>query len=150
MMSQPDSNEVAGGNAAGAVTQEGAESENPAETVQEPAKLVRLARMIHELLSEVREADLDEETRQRLRSHVEQTADEVGDVLSPDLREELSRLRTRWSGEGGSSQSELRVEQAQLAGWLEGVLQGIQTALSLEQASNQQGLDQLRGSSQQG
>lgn len=148
-MSQPESDAVGGEDTAGAATQEQAQPEEPGETVQEPAKLVRLARMIHELLGEVREADLDEETRQRLRSHVEQTADEVGDVLSPDLRDELSRLRARWSDEGGSSQSELRVEQAQLAGWLEGVLQGIQTALSLEQASNQQGFDQLRGGAQQ-
>lgn len=147
-MSQPESDAVRGEDTAGAATQEQTQPEKPGETVQEPAKLVRLARMIHELLGEVREADLDEETRQRLRNHVEQTADEVGDVLSPDLRDELTRLRARWS-EGGSSQSELRVEQAQLAGWLEGVLQGIQTALSLEQASNEQGFDQLRGGTQQ-
>lgn len=149
-MSQPEGTEVGGEDAATAATQEPGQPETRGETVQEPAKLVRLARMIHELLGEVREADLDEATRQRLRSHVEQTADEVGDVLSPDLRDELSRLRARWSGEGGASQSELRVEQAQLAGWLEGVLQGIQTALSLEQASNQQGFDQLQGRGQQG
>lgn len=109
------------------------------ETVQDPAKLVRLGRMITELLGEVREAELDEETLDRLRTHVERTATEVGDSISPDLREELTRLRTLWVESSGVSQAELRVEQAQLAGWLEGVLQGIQGALSAEQAGAQEG-----------
>lgn len=107
------------------------------ETVQDPAKLVRLGRMIGELLGEVRQAELDEQTLGRLRSHVEQTAGEVGDAISPDLRDELARLRTLWADANGVSQAELRVEQAQLAGWLEGVLQGIQGTLSAEQAQEQ-------------
>ena len=131
------------------VEQPSTEQEQGTETVQEPAKLVRLAYMIHQLLSEVRETELDTQTRTRLRTQVDQTAREAADVLSPDLGEELDRLRTRWSEEDGVSQSELRVEQAQLVGWLEGVLQGIQTALSAEQATAQSELQQLSGGDQQ-
>lgn len=112
--------------------------EEHSETVQDAAKLVRLSRMLGELLSELREAELDAGTLARLRTHVEQTANEVGDALSSDLREELKRLRSLWTDESGVSQAELRIEQAQLAGWLEGVLQGIQNALAAEQAAEQQ------------
>lgn len=115
------------------------------ETVQDPAKLVRLSRMIGELLGEVREGELDEGTLVRLRTHVEHTAKELGDVLSPDLHDELTRLRTLWTEASGVSQAELRIEQAQLAGWLEGVLQGIQSALSAEQAAAQQQAAQQPG-----
>lgn len=121
-----------------AAAPDGEPEEEGSETVQDAAKLVRLSRMLGELLGELREAELDAGTVARLRAHVEQTANEVGDALSPDLHDELKRLRSLWTDESGVSQAELRIEQAQLAGWLEGVLQGIQNALAAEQASEQQ------------
>lgn len=117
-------------------------SSEEAEAIQEPAKLIRLARMVRQLLDESREAELDEQTLGRLRTHVTTTAHELGEVLSPDLRDELSRLRAGWSEHGGGSQPELRIEQAQLVGWLEGILQGIHNALAQEQGPGQQGTGQ--------
>lgn len=120
------------------------------EEVHEPSKLVRLSHMIQQLLTEVRESGLDEQTRVRVRALVSQTAGEVGEALSPDLRDELGRLRALWEDEAPPSQAELLIEQAQLTGWLEGVLNGIRTALSAEQAEAQQGLNQMDGPEQGG
>lgn len=113
-------------------------SPEEAEAIQEPAKLIRLARMVRQLLDESREVELDEQTLGRLRTHVANTAHELGEVLSSDLRDELTRLRGGWSEHGEGSQPELRIEQAQLVGWLEGILQGIHNALAQEQGSGQQ------------
>lgn len=120
------------------------------EAIQEPAKLIRLARMIRQLLDESREAELDGQTLGRLRAHVADTTTELGDVLSPDLRDELTRLRAGWTERSGASQAELRIEQAQLVGWLEGILQGIHNALAQEQGAAQESSSQMPGQQAQG
>jgi hypothetical protein len=111
--------------------------------VQQPAKVMRIGTMIKQLLEEVRAAPLDEAGRQRLREIHETSIHELEDGLSPDLREELDRLTLPF-GPGVPSEAELRIAQAQLVGWLEGLFHGIQTALFAQQMAARQQLEQMR------
>lgn len=122
----------------------GEADEASGEEIHEPAKLVRLSRMIQASLTEIRDAGLDEQSRLQVRGIVDQIPSELVETVSPDLREELDRLRSGRASESPPSEAELRVEQAQLVGWLQGVLGGIQTALSAEQAGTQAELEQIR------
>ena len=97
------------------------------ESVTEPAKLLRIASMIKELLSEVRQSSLDEPGRKRLREIYGRAVAELKEGLSEDLQQELGVLTLPL--EGTSSESEIRLAQAQLVGWLEGLFQGIQAAV---------------------
>lgn len=112
--------------------------------VSEPAKVMRIGSMIRQLLEEVRQSPLDEPGRDRLRNIYEQSVDELGSALSDDLREELGRLSHPFDQEGVPSEAELRVAQAQLVGWLEGLFHGIQAAVFAQQAVARQQLDQMR------
>ena len=100
--------------------------------VEQPAKVMRIGTMIKQLLEEVRAAPLDEAGRQRLREIHEMSIHELEDGLSPELRDELERLTLPF-GETVPSEAELRIAQAQLVGWLEGLFHGIQTALFAQQ-----------------
>ncbi len=124
---------------------EGGDGSRPEEAVHEPAKLVRMARMIHELLGELREAELDDDLRERLRARLDQTAAEAEQTLSPELRDELARLRSRWNHPASATQAELRIEHAQVAGWLQGLLQGVQDAVSQEQTPEQASAEEAPG-----
>jgi hypothetical protein len=97
------------------------------EFVQQPAKLMRIAAMIRELLGEVRQAPLDEAGRKRLQQIHERALAALRETLSGELQTELEALALPL--EGTPSQSEIRIAQAQLVGWLEGLFQGIQAAL---------------------
>lgn len=97
------------------------------EFVSEPAKLLRIASMIRELLAEVRQSSLDEGGRKRLRTIYDRAVNELKEGLSEDLQQELGTLTIPL--EGTSTESEIRLAQAQLVGWLEGLFQGIQAAL---------------------
>lgn len=112
--------------------------------VEQPAKVMRIGTMIKQLLEEVRAAPLDEAGRQRLREIHESSIHELEDGLSPDLREELERLTLPF-GDGVPSEAELRIAQAQLVGWLEGLFHGIQTALFAQQMAARAQLEQMRG-----
>lgn len=112
--------------------------------VQEPAKVMRIGTMIKQLLDEVRQAPLDEKSRARLREIYETSVHELAEGLSPDLREELDRLASPFEGEAVPSESELRIAQAQLVGWLEGLFHGIQAALFAQQAAARQQLEEIR------
>jgi hypothetical protein len=112
--------------------------------VQQPAKVMRIGTMIKQLLEEVRAAPLDEAGRQRLREIHETSIHELEDGLSPELRDELERLTLPF-GPGVPSEAELRIAQAQLVGWLEGLFHGIQTALFAQQMAARQQLEQMRG-----
>jgi hypothetical protein len=115
-----------------------------AETVEEPAKIMRIGSMIKQLLEEVRRAPLDERSRTRLAEVYEQSVRELAEGLSPDLRSELGRLALPF-GEGETpTEAELRVAQAQLVGWLEGLFQGIQATLFAQQVAAQSQLEQIR------
>jgi Bacterial proteasome activator len=119
------------------------QGESPGEeTITEPAKLLRIATMVRELLEETRQTSLDEPGRKRLADIYGRSVGELSEVLSEDLREELSSLAP--SMEGVPTESELRVAQAQLVGWLEGLFHGIQAAMFAQQASARAQFDELR------
>jgi Protein of unknown function (DUF2587) len=113
------------------------------ETVSQPSKLIRIATMVKSMLEEVRQASLDEAGRQRLRQIHERSLAELSEVLSEDLREELGEVMLPFD-EGTPSESELRIAQAQLVGWLEGLFHGIQATMMTQQMMAQQQLEQMR------
>ena len=117
--------------------------ESDRETVSQPAKLIRIATMVKSMLEEVRQASLDEAGRQRLRQIHERSLSELSDVLSPDLQEELGDVMLPFS-DGTPTESELRIAQAQLVGWLEGLFHGIQATMMTQQMMAQQQLEQMR------
>lgn len=112
--------------------------------VDEPAKVMRIGTMVRQLLEEVKSAPLDEAARTRLAAIHERSIAELEDGLSPDLMEELHRISLPFSNEAVPSEAELRIAQAQLVGWLEGLFHGIQTALAAQQLANQQTAAQLQ------
>jgi hypothetical protein len=112
------------------------------ESITQPAKLLRIASMVRELLEETRQASLDEPGRVRLRQIYERAVGELVEVLSPDLREELETLAPPMSGV--PTDAEIRVAQAQLVGWLEGLFHGIQAALFAQQAAARAQFEELR------
>lgn len=114
----------------------------PQEAITHPAKLLRIASMVRELLDETRQASLDEPGRIRLRQIYERSVGELEEVLSPDLKEELASLAPPM--QGVPSESEIRVAQAQLVGWLEGLFHGIQAALFAQQAAARAQFEELR------
>ncbi len=113
-------------------------------SVSEPAKVMRIGAMIKQLLEEVRTTDLDEGGRTRLREIYDTSITELSDALSPDLQEELNSLTTPFGDEDLPSESELRIAQAQLVGWLEGLFHGIQATLFAQQMVAQQQLQQIK------
>jgi hypothetical protein len=114
------------------------------ETVEQPAKVMRIGSMIKQLLDEVRQAPLDEKSRGRLREIYDTSIRELADGLSPDLRDELSRVALPFGDESVPSDSELRVAQAQLVGWLEGLFHGIQATLFAQQMQARAQLEEMR------
>ncbi|MDQ0737074.1 bacterial proteasome activator family protein [Arthrobacter agilis] len=109
-----------------------------AELVDEPAKVMRIGTMLKQLLEEVRSAPLDDAGRARLASIHERSVQELEDGLAPELVEELHRINLPFDRDAVPTDAELRVAQAQLVGWLEGLFHGIQTALAAQQMANQQ------------
>ncbi|MFV0258433.1 MAG: proteasome activator [Acidimicrobiales bacterium] len=133
----------------GAPAADGAEGEPGADeqaTVSEPAKVMRIGTMIKQLLEEVRTTDLDEPGRDRLREIYETSVAELSEALSGDLREELARLALPFESDEVPSEAELRIAQAQLVGWLEGLFHGIQATLFAQQAAARQQLEMMQRS----
>ncbi|BBZ50493.1 hypothetical protein BST25_19600 [Mycobacterium heidelbergense] len=114
--------------------------------VEQPAKVMRIGTMIKQLLEEVRAAPLDEASRNRLREIHATSIRELEDGLAPELREELDRLTLPFNENSVPSDAELRIAQAQLVGWLEGLFHGIQTALFAQQMAARAQLEQMRHS----
>jgi hypothetical protein len=112
--------------------------------VEQPAKVMRIGTMIKQLLEEVRAAPLDDASRSKLLQIHRTSIRELEDGLAPELREELERLTLPFSEDGVPSDAELRIAQAQLVGWLEGLFHGIQTALFAQQMAARQQLEQMR------
>jgi hypothetical protein len=112
------------------------------ETISEPAKLLRIASMVRELLDETRQASLDESGRKRLAEIYGRSLGELGEVISGDLRKELEELAPPL--EGVPTESEIRIAQAQLVGWLEGLFHGIQAAMFAQQAAARAQFEELR------
>jgi hypothetical protein len=119
------------------------ESNNPTEQVEHPAKLMRIGAMVRQLLEEVRQAGLDEKSRSRLKEIYEISIKELSAALSPDLADELQRVAMNFE-DSIPSEPELRVAQAQLVGWLEGLFHGIQATLFAQQAAARSQLEEMR------
>jgi hypothetical protein len=132
------------------VVSESEDDAEPRESVEQPGKVMRIGSMIKQLLEEVRQADLDEPSRERLREIYETSVTELSSALSPDLRDELARLTTPFEGESAPSGAELRVVKAQLVGWLEGLFHGIQATLFAQQMAARQQLEQMQRELPQG
>ena len=113
------------------------------ELVEQPAKVMRIGSMIRQLLDEVKAAPLDEAGRTRLASILETSIKELKTGLAPELDEELDRLIEPFET-GTPTESELRIAQAQLVGWLEGLFHGIQTAIYAQQMAARAQLEQMR------
>jgi hypothetical protein len=114
------------------------------EMVEQPAKVMRIGTMIKQLLEEVRTAPLDDASRNRLRAIHQSSIRELEQGLAPELREELERITLPFSEDVTPSDAELRIAQAQLVGWLEGVFHGIQTALFAQQMAARAQLEEMR------
>ncbi len=121
-----------------------ADSKSLTDLVEQPAKVMRIGTMIKQLLEEVRAAPLDDASRNRLRDIHRTSIRELEDGLAPELREELERLTLPFTDDTVPSDAELRIAQAQLVGWLEGLFHGIQTALFAQQMAARQQLEQMR------
>ena len=114
------------------------------EMVEQPSKVMRIGSMIRQLLEEVRAAPLDEKSRARLREIHKSSIKELEDGLAPELVEELERLSLPFAEDTVPSEAELRIAQAQLVGWLEGLFHGIQTTLFAQQMAARAQLEQMR------
>jgi hypothetical protein len=126
-----------------AAEEEGEKTPSPADLVEQPAKVMRIGSMVKQLLEEVRSAPLDEAGRSRLADIHDRSIAELKDGLAPELVEELGRIALPFKDEQPSD-AELRIAQAQLVGWLEGLFHGIQTALVAQQMAAQAQLQQMR------
>jgi hypothetical protein len=114
------------------------------EAVTSPAKVMRIGSMVKTLLDEVRAAPLDEPSRERLAEIYERSIAELSEALSPDLQQELKMLALPFRDGEVPSDAEIRVVQAQLVGWLEGLFHGIQATLFAQQLAARQQLEQIR------
>jgi hypothetical protein len=112
--------------------------------VDQPAKVMRIGSMIKQLLEEVRASELDEASRVRLKEIHTRSIKELEEGLAPELVEELERISLPFADDSIPSEAELRVAQAQLVGWLEGLFHGIQTALFAQQVAARAQFEDLR------
>jgi len=115
-----------------------------ADLIEQPAKVMRVGSMIKQLLEEVRSAPLDEASRARLREIHQRSIRELESGLAPELVDELDRLSLPFGTESVPTDAELRIAQAQLVGWLEGLFHGIQTALFAQQMAARAQFEQVR------
>jgi hypothetical protein len=127
-----------------AVAGEAQDEHNPALLVEQPAKVMRIGSMIKQLLEEVRSAPLDEAGRIRLAEIHKRSIEELKKGLAPELVEELSAMALPFTDGQTPSDAELRIAQAQLVGWLEGLFHGIQTVLFAQQMAARAQLEQMR------
>ncbi|MGD9955685.1 MAG: bacterial proteasome activator family protein [Candidatus Nanopelagicales bacterium] len=123
---------------------EGETGTSVADLVEQPAKVMRIGSMIKQLLEEVRGAPLDEASRARLRDIHRRSITELESGLAPELVEELERLSLPFTDDSVPTDAELRIAQAQLVGWLEGLFHGIQTALFAQQMAAQAQIEHMR------
>ena len=119
-------------------------SKSVTDMVEQPAKVMRIGSMIRQLLEDVKAAPLDEASRNRLKEIHQASIKELETGLAPELVEELDRLTLPFTDDGTPSEGELRIAQAQLVGWLEGLFHGIQTAIYAQQMAARGQLEQMR------
>jgi hypothetical protein len=155
MAAVPESALVMAGQSAGGDGDEEGGERAITDLVEQPAKVMRIGSMIRQLLEEVKSAPLDEASRARLKQIHQTSIKELEAGLAPELVEELERLTLPFNEEGTPSEGELRIAQAQLVGWLEGLFHGIQTAIYAQQMAAKMQFEQMRrglpgGSAQSG
>jgi Bacterial proteasome activator len=121
-----------------------ADGADVSDMIEQPAKVMRIGTMIKQLLEEVRAAPLDDASRVRLKAIHQTSIRELEQGLAPELREELERLTLPFTEDSTPSDAELRIAQAQLVGWLEGLFHGIQTALFAQQMAARVQLEEMR------
>ncbi|MGB0099160.1 MAG: bacterial proteasome activator family protein [Nocardioides sp.] len=121
-----------------------ADERSVTDLVEQPAKVMRIGSMIRQLLEEVRSAPLDDASRNRLKEIHRASIKELEEGLAPELVEELERLSLPFTEDGTPSDAELRIAQAQLVGWLEGLFHGIQTAIYAQQMTARAQFEQMR------
>jgi hypothetical protein len=121
-----------------------ADERSVTDLVDQPAKVMRIGSMIKQLLEEVRASDLDEASRVRLKEIHTRSIKELEEGLAPELVEELERISLPFTDDSVPSEAELRVAQAQLVGWLEGLFHGIQTALFAQQMAARAQFEEMR------
>ena len=124
--------------------EEGQGQRSVTDLVEQPAKVMRIGGMIRQLLEEVKAAPLDEASRNRLKEIHQASIHELEAGLAPELVEELQRLALPFTEDSTPSEGELRIAQAQLVGWLEGLFHGIQTAIYAQQVAARAQLEQMR------
>ena len=135
---------VADGSDAALVEAPTSTTESTRESIEQPAKVMRVGAMMRQLLEQVKAIDLDQPSRERMRDIYEQSIQELQTALSPDLHDELLRLSLPFGEVDTPSEAELAVAKAQLVGWLEGLVQGIQATLFAQQVAAQQQLATMR------
>jgi hypothetical protein len=140
----PDGAPIEDANHADPEDVDGEDAEALSEMVEQPAKVMRIGSMIKQLLEEVRAAPLDDASRMRLREIHESSIKELATGLAPELRDELDRLSLPFTGDEVPSDAELRIAQAQLVGWLEGLFHGIQATLFAQQMAARAQLEEMR------
>ncbi len=129
--------------ASSSITSSEERTTNLTEAVTEPGKVMRIGSMVKQLLEELRSSQLDHESRERLAEIYERSIVELSSALSPDLEHELKMLALPF-GDDVPTDGELRVAQAQLVGWLEGLFHGIQATLFAQQMAARQQFEQVR------
>ena len=120
-------------------------SEEEVPDINSPAKIIRIGAMVKQLLEEVRGTSLDEASRGQLRDIYERSLDQLKTALSPELADELTELSFDFPEGSVPSETELRMAQSQLVGWLEGLFHGIQATLVAQQMAARQQLEGMRG-----
>lgn len=141
----PDGMALSGASSKGGDGEGDEQAEVPVtEMVEQPAKVMRIGSMIKQLLEEVKAAPLDEASRARLKEIHTSSIKELEDGLAPELIQELERLSLPFTDDSVPTDAELRIAQAQLVGWLEGLFHGIQTALFAQQMAARSQLEQMR------
>ncbi len=123
----------------------GEESDQDGSEIESPAKIIRIGAMVKQLLEEVRSTSIDDATRDQLRRIYANSLEQLKSALSPELGAELDTLSFDFSGDEAPSEAELRMAQAQLVGWLEGLFHGIQATLVAQQMAARQQLEGMRG-----
>ena len=121
------------------------DGDEPANEIESPAKIIRIGAMVKQLLEEVRNTSIDDATRDQLRRIYGNSVEELKSALSPELGAELDSLSFDFSGAEPPTEAELRMAQAQLVGWLEGLFHGIQATLVAQQMAARQQLEGMRG-----
>ena len=139
-----DNIEIINGRHDAPAQQDDSDQRSVTDLIEQPAKVMRIGTMIKQLLEEVRVAPLDDASRNRVREIHATSIRELEDGLAPELREELERLTLPFTEDATPSDAELRIAQAQLVGWLEGLFHGIQTALFAQQMAARAQLEQMR------